>query len=46
MGQDRKKLGNVISIDQDQLKGHVSEVVRSAVEATLPRLLAMASDRV
>jgi len=45
MGQDSKKLGNVISIDQDQLRGHVSEVVRSTVEETLNGLLDAEADR-
>jgi hypothetical protein len=45
MGQDSKKLGNVISIDQDQLKDHVSEVVRSTVEETLNGLLDAEADR-
>ncbi len=45
MGQDNKKLDNVISIDQDQLKDHVSEVVPSTVEQTLNGLLDAEADR-
>jgi len=45
MDQDSKKLDNVITIDQGQLKGHVSEVVRSTVEETLNGLLDAEADR-
>lgn len=45
MDQDSKKLANVISIDQDSLKGHVSEIVRSTVEETLNGLLDAEADR-
>ena len=45
MAKDNKKLDNVININQDQLKGHVSEVVRSTVEQTLNGLLDAEADR-
>ncbi len=45
MDQDSKKLANVISIDQDSLKGHVGEIVRSTVEETLNGLLDAEADR-
>jgi putative transposase len=45
MDQDTKKLANVISIDQDSLKGHVGEIVRSTVEETLNGLLDAEADR-
>ncbi len=45
MDQDSTKLANVISIDQDSLKGHVGEIVRSTVEETLNGLLDAEADR-
>ncbi len=45
MDQDSKKLANVITIDQDSLKGHVGEIVRSTVEETLNGLLDAEADR-
>jgi putative transposase len=45
MGKDSKKLDNVINIDQDQLTGHVGEIVRSTVEQTLNSLLDTEADR-
>ena len=37
--------GSVIRIDEDQLRGHVDEVVRSSVEETLNGLLDAEADR-
>ncbi len=45
MDEDSKRLADVISIDQDQLKGHVGEIVRSTVEQTLNGLLDAEADR-
>ncbi len=45
MEENSKKLANVISIDQESLKSHVGEVVRSTVEETLNGLLDAEADR-
>lgn len=45
MDNDSKKLGNVISINQDQIKEHLGEIVRSTVEETLNGLLDAEADQ-
>jgi putative transposase len=45
MDQDSRRLADVISIDQEQLRGHVGEIVRSTVEETLNGLLDAEADR-
>lgn len=45
MSDDSKKLDNVISINQDQVKDHLGEIVRSTVEETLNGLLDAEADR-
>jgi transposase-like protein len=45
MDNDSKKLGNVISINQDQIKDHLGEIVRSTVEETLNGLLDAEADQ-
>jgi len=45
MDEDSKRLADVISIDQEQVKGHVGEIVRSTVEETLNGLLDAEADR-
>ncbi|MBN2591090.1 MAG: transposase [Sedimentisphaerales bacterium] len=45
MSNDSKKLDNVISINQDQVKDHLGEIVRSTVEETLNGLLDAEADR-
>ena len=44
MSNDSKKLENVISINQDQVKEHLGEIVRSTVEETLNGLLDAEAD--
>lgn len=39
-----KKLGNVIQIDEDQIKDHLGELVRGSVEETLNKLLDAEAD--
>ena len=39
MSDDSKKLGNVISINEAEVKDHLGEIVRSTVEETLNGLL-------
>ncbi len=45
MSDDSKKLDNVISINQEQVKEHLGEIVRSTVEETLNGLLDAEADR-
>ena len=46
MGEDStKKLGNVIRIDDEQIKGHLGRIVRGTVEETLNALLDAKADR-
>ena len=45
MSDDSKKLDNVISINQDEVKSHLGEIVRSTVEETLNGLLDAEADR-
>lgn len=45
MGDDSTKLDNVISINQDEVKNHLGEIVRSTVEETLNGLLDAEADR-
>lgn len=45
MSNDSKKLDNVISINQDEVKNHLGEIVRSTVEETLNGLLDSEADR-
>ena len=45
MGDNSKKLDNVISINQDEVKSHLGEIVRSTVEETLNGLLDAEADR-
>jgi putative transposase len=45
MSDDSTKLDNVISINQDEVKSHLSEIVRSTVEETLNGLLDSEADR-
>lgn len=44
MSDDSKKLGNVISINEDEVKDHLGEIVRSTVEETLNGLLDAEAD--
>ena len=41
----RRKLGNVIRIDEGQIRGHLDQLVRSTVEETLNGLLDAEADR-
>jgi putative transposase len=45
MSDDSKKLDNVISINQDEVKSHLGNIVRSTVEETLNGLLGAEADR-
>ena len=45
MSDDSKKLGNVISINESEVKNHLGEIVRSTVEETLNGLLDAEADR-
>jgi putative transposase len=45
MSDDSKKLDNVISINQDEVKSHLGTIVRSTVEETLNGLLDAEADR-
>jgi len=45
MAKDSKKLAEVIKIDQEQVKNHLGEIVRSTVEETLNGLLDAEADR-
>ena len=45
MSDDSKKLDNAISINQDEVKSHLGEIVRSTVEETLNGLLDAEADR-
>jgi hypothetical protein len=46
MSENTRKLDNVIQIDEAQVRGHLSELVRGSVEETLNGLLdAEADDR-
>ena len=45
MSNDSKKLGKVISINEDEVKKHLGEMVRSTVEETLNELLDAEADR-
>ena len=45
MDNDSKKLGNVISINQDQINEHLGEIVRNTVEETLNGLLDAEADQ-
>jgi len=45
VSNDSKKLDNVISINEDQVKSHLGEIVRSTVEETLNGLLDAEADR-
>jgi transposase-like protein len=45
MDNDSKKLGKVISINEDEVKKHLGEIVRSTVEETLNGLLDAEADR-
>jgi len=45
MSNDSKKLGKVISINEDEVKKHPGEMVRSTVEETLNELLDAEADR-
>ena len=44
MSDDSKKLGNVISINETEVKDHLGEIVRSTVEETLNGLLDAEAD--
>ena len=44
MDNDSKKLGNVISINESEVKSHLGEIVRSTVEETLNGLLDAEAD--
>jgi len=45
VSDDSKKLGNVISINESEVKNHLGEIVRSTVEETLNGLLDAEADR-
>jgi len=45
MSNDSKKLGKVISINEEEVKKHPGEVVRSTVEETLNELFDAEADR-
>ena len=44
MSEDTRKLDNVIQIDEAQVRGHLSELVRGSVEETLNELLDAEAD--
>ena len=46
MADDTPKLLNALRVDEQKLKGHVDEVVRSSVEETLNALLDAEADRI
>ena len=45
MSEDTRKLDNVIQIDEAQVRGHLSELVRGSVEETLNELLDAEADQ-
>lgn len=44
MGEDSKKLGNVVSINEGQIRDHLGEMVRGTVEQTLNAMLDAEAD--
>jgi hypothetical protein len=45
MSEDTRKLTNVIQIDEAQVRGHLTELVRGSVEETLNGLLDAEADQ-
>ena len=45
VSKDRVEIKNAIEVNQEQIKGHLNELVRQSVEETLNGLLDAAADR-